>query len=353
MTEGNLLIGQGCACCCISPSIVVEHINSIVANYETEWMIPYFQNGYEDAKRYNKSSGFKVYFKCLDCGRIKDKPTRICDLYKRHSISCLCGDGMSYGHKYVHNLLEQLDIDFVDNHTYEWCKFYNPYKEKETTGEYDFIIENMKIIIEVDGGFHRHDNKMNGQTQEESDFLDNKKTKLAEEHGYKVIRIIYNDDFVMKNPILDSKMDNYFDLVKINWIKCEEFALSNLVKKACVYKRNNQIMGTQDIGKLMNLDRKTITGYLKTGNNLGWCQYDPKEAMRNNIIKNGILHCKVVEIFKDNISLGIFESTRELARQSGNLFGTKLNYSSISQVCNGKLKQHKGYTFKYIENNIE
>lgn len=348
MTEGNLLgKEQGCSCC--RGLTVVEHINSIVAKPETQWMIKYFQGGYNEAKLYTKNSGFKVHFKCSDCGRIKDKETRISDLYKRHSISCLCEDGLSFGYKYVYTLLEQLKVEFISNYTYDWCKFYNVYKNKETTGEYDFVIESLKIIIEVDGGFHRKDNKMNGQTKEESEYLDKEKNRLAEQNGYKVIRIIYNDDLEMKNPILGSEMVDCFDLSEIDWIKCEDVALSNLCKIACEYKRNNQLISTQAIGKLMNLSRKTITGYLKQGSNLGWCYYNSKDEMRKNNIKNGIIRSKVVKILKDDISLGVFKSTRELSRQSEELFGIKLSNSSISQVCNGKSKQHKGYTFKYIE----
>lgn len=57
---------------------------------------------------------------------------------------------------------------------------------------------------------------------------------------------------------------------------------------------------------------------------------------------------KRVEIFKNGASLGVFSCVRELERQSEELFRTKLFHASISAVCLGKLKQYKGYTFRYV-----
>ena len=57
---------------------------------------------------------------------------------------------------------------------------------------------------------------------------------------------------------------------------------------------------------------------------------------------------KRVEIFKENISLGIFPCTMELERRSEELFGTKLFNTHISAVCLGKRKFHKGFSFRYV-----
>ena len=47
--------------------ITVPHINSIVANDETKWMIQYFQGGYNEARMYTPCSNQKKYFVCPDC----------------------------------------------------------------------------------------------------------------------------------------------------------------------------------------------------------------------------------------------------------------------------------------------
>ena len=57
---------------------------------------------------------------------------------------------------------------------------------------------------------------------------------------------------------------------------------------------------------------------------------------------------KQVEVFKEGVSLGIYESCNELSRKSLDDFGVEFLISEISNVCNGKRKTHKGYTFKYI-----
>ena len=57
---------------------------------------------------------------------------------------------------------------------------------------------------------------------------------------------------------------------------------------------------------------------------------------------------KLVEIFKDNVSLGIFKNCKDLERQSEELFGVKLNKGNISAVARGDKKQYKGFTFKYV-----
>jgi len=48
------------------------------------------------------------------------------------------------------------------------------------------------------------------------------------------------------------------------------------------------------------------------------------------------------------MSLGKFESSAELERQSEKLFGVKLGNTAISSVCLNKYKYHKGYTFMFI-----
>ena len=188
-------------------------------------------------------------------------------------------------------------------------------------------------------------------SREESKAIDKYKDEQAKLHGIEMIRIDCDYDSIenrfefIKNNILDNKyLNRIFELSKINWDKCNEYALSNLIKKACELWSNG-IHSTKEIGKIMNFRSDTIIDWLKQGSGT-WCDYDPKEEMRKNASKNRIL--KQVEIFKDNISLGIFESASELSRLSLELFGVKLSISKISMVCSGKRPHHQGYTFKFI-----
>ena len=54
-------------------------------------------------------------------------------------------------------------------------------------------------------------------------------------------------------------------------------------------------------------------------------------------------------MFKDNISLGVFECMWELARQSKELFGVKLWQGGISSVCLANCKSLKKYKRRYSE----
>lgn len=340
--EGHLLKGQGCPVCCDSPQLVILGINSIYDNNKE--MIPYI--GEEIAKTHTKCSGERVIAKCSNCGT--EKEMKIGTLYK-YGLGCSkCGDGISYPNKLMYNVLEQLLYgNFTSEYYPNWCKY--TINNINKRGFYDFYFElnNKKYIVEMDGSFHFEDNNMNGRTKEESKEIDNLKDLKAKENGIEVIRINCKESDLesIKNNILKSKLANLFDLINaIDWNKCEEFALSSFIKKACEIKRDNPDITFYEMVKILKLNSATIRNYLKKGSRLGWCDYDPnKEKIKNNIRKS-----HPVEIFKDNISLGIFESINKLVKQSENLFGTILNTQTISKVCKGIYKQHKGFTFRYI-----
>lgn len=343
ISEGHLIAGRGCSCCGYNSKIIVEEINSIVANQETHWMIPYFQGGYNEAKLYTKSSHKKITPICPHCGRIKDKEMIINNIYKTKSIGCPeCGDGQSYPNKFMFNLLEQLIVKFE--------KEYSPHWIKPKKYDYYFELNDKKYIIEMDGGWHKTDNKMSGQTKEKSKFIDDEKDRLAKDNGTEVIRIDceFSDIELIKNNILNSKLSHIFDLSNIDWQKCEEFALSNLVKITCDYKKNNPNLTTPEICNILKLSTPSVVKYLKKGTKLGWCNYDPKIESFKRSSKSGKMNGKQVEIFKDNISLGIFKSATELQRKSVDLFNIKLLQGSISSVCLNIKKHYKGYVFKYV-----
>lgn len=349
LTEGNLMNNKiGCSCCC--GRVTVPEINSIVANEETHWMIPYFQGGYDEAKMYTKGSISRIFPICPDCGRVRTKSIKVCDIYSWKSIGCACGDGFSIPEKIIFNILEQLSVGFIKELTKKNLKWCGKYR-------YDFYIKDKNVIIEADGRQHKKEQgiysnwNMSLKEQIKNDAY---KDKLAKEHGIKVIRIdceFSNLKFI-KNNILKSELNNIFDLSKIDWSKCERSILKNLCKEVCEIKRDNPDMTTVEIGKIKNVHYSTIIRYLKQGNNIwDWCNYNAKEEMKKSNGKNGRLSGKQVEIFKDGISLGIFPSCHELERQSEKLFGVKIKTASISLICLGKQKKtHKGYTFKYVEN---
>lgn len=309
------------------------------------WMLD-FGVSEEDAKKYTPQSNKFINVTCSYCGRIKK--IKISNIYNQKSIGCICRDGYSYGHKYTYSVLEQLGLKFKQNEKPSWCRFSNPYKNKDSYGEYDFMIEDMKLIIEIDGGFHRVNNTKNNQTLEESVFLDDMKDRLAIKNGYKIIRIFYDDKTKNIKQYLVKELNEILNLNIINWNKCEEFATKNIIKEVCEYwnnKKNEET--TRDVAKIFKTNKSVITNYLKEGSKLGWCIYNPEEEKiksDNRLGKNG----KKVQVFKNGKEVGIFESANEIERISKDIFGVEMKSRSIARVCRGERNHHKGYVFKYV-----
>ena len=339
--ESNLLNQKiGCACCGLSPSIVVKDINSI---YKTNsWMIPYV--GEECAKTHTYGSIDKIEIVCPDCGQVK--LCKISDIYRYNSIGCSCSDNIPYGEKIMFSVLEQLGLDFqtqLSKTTFKWCNKYR----------YDFYfnLNGEQYICEVNGIQHYRDAWNELKETQENDKL---KKELALKNGIKEENYIIIDcrystlEWIKNNILKDKTLNILFNLSKINWIKCNKYACTNLVKIACDYKNNNSEMTTTDIGEIMGgYSRTTIRKWLKQGSGI-WCDYDAnKEAIkvREYNLRKSIRTCsKIIVMFKDEDYINIYNSLSELANENN-----WTNISNISNVCHGKRKTYKGYTFKYIK----
>ena len=340
IAENSLNRGSGCVCCCSNPRVVVPHINSIWA--KAPWMIDLGMSK-EDALANTCCSHDKITVKCPNCD--KEKNIVINSIYNLRSIGCTCGDGKSYPEKFMANVFMQLGMDFEAEYTPEWAE----------GKRYDFYIPSLNIIIETHGKQH-YEESPRGRSLAKEQENDRVKEKLAKNNGineYIVIDCRKSDMEYIKESILKSKLNDIFDLSKVDWLKCEEFALSNLVKEVCDYwNRKEEWETTISIAKNNIWGIKSslcINKYLKKGTKLGWTSYDPRAEVRKVSFKAGKSNSKPVEMFKDGISLGVFESASELERQSEDLFGIKLNQGNISGVCNGRYEQYKGFTFKRIK----
>lgn len=354
-TEYNLYKGQNCSCC--ENISILEGYNDIPTT--APWMVKYFQGGYDEAKLYTKTSNQKIYPICPDCGRVKKKKMVIYNLFYYKSIACSCSDGYSYPNRFMHLMLEQLKVKYKAEKSFKWCKF--SIKKINKTGRYDFYfkLNNKEYIIEMDGGFHKKDNEISGQSKEESQLIDYEKDRLAKEHGIEVIRINCNYgqlenrfEHIKQNILKNEKINRIFNLNRVEWELLKRMVTSNLVKVICEFKNNNPNMTTKDISENFKLCRSLVTKYLNIGSEFGWCNYNGKEEMSKSAKKSN-RNGKLVEIFKDDNSKGVYLSVHELDRKSLNDFGIKLDYRNISAVCNGKRKMYKGFIFKYISDLTE
>ena len=343
IVEGALLKQkQGCSCC--SNRTVVKNINSIWTT--NRWMCD-LGLSVEDAKTHTKCSNDKVFVICPNCN--KKKEIRISDIYKHKSIFCSCGGrGVSYPEKFMMNVLDQLNIEYIfqlTKNTFDWCG----------NKKYDFYIPLTKSVLETHGMQH-YKWTGRGRTLEEEQENDRIKYELALQNGikeeeYVVIDCRYSDKEYIKNNILKSKLNKLFDLSKVDWEKCEEFALCNLVKSVCDYWNGKKDWETTtDLGKIFRVDRTTIIDYLKKGTELGWCNYNTKEEIEKNGKRSGSTNGKVVAMYDLDGNFIMKESSAvKLKERCLKELNIDLDTGNISKVCLGKRKAHQKHIFKYID----
>lgn len=328
----------GCPCC--SHRILVEGINNIPAT--DPWMIPYFQGGYDEAKKYMANTNTKAMMICPDCNTTK--MVRIGKLKQTQTISCSCGDGFSYPEKFLLSLLNQTDIEYEFQKTFDWCVFNNPFQNKIVTGRYDFYIESLNLIIETDGGWHKKDNALSGQSKEESLFIDNEKDRLASMNGIDVIRLdcsISSKKYIL-NSLKLSEFNQYIDLSNINFEDCNIYAMSNLRKTIIdKYKSNNTLLAT-DLSKEYKISSSTICNWLRSEGISSKARADEK------LKKGTYTHImKPVRISEDGINYRVYESVVSLAEHFEKDFGCKCSYGGI-WYCIKNNKTYKGKIVEYI-----
>ena len=343
--SGLLRKKSGCGCC--SGRTVVKGINDIATIYPH--LVKYFVN-IEDAYIHTFGSGDKILMKCPNCGF--EKELTISNLYYQGFSCQQCSDGVSYPEKVMYNLLKQLNMDFVTQYNKtntKWCGKYR----------YDFYfkLNNEEYIIETHGLQHYEENTNFKMPLKEVKENDKDKKELAIKNGIKpqnyiVVDCRYSDLNFIKNNILHSRLNEIFNLNNINWIKIGQDSEKSLVKEVCDYwhlhnEINNEGLTTKDLSIEFKLYRTTIIRYLKKGVKLNWCNYNPKEEFIKHNKKLGKSYSKIVEVFKNGVSVGVFESVSKIEKLSNELFGVKLYGGSITEVCNKKRKLYKGYYFEY------
>lgn len=294
-------------------------------------MEKYFKNR-EDIYKYTYGSSKRVLVQCPDCG--KEKYITVKDLYNHRSIGCVCSDAISYPEKFVFSFLEQLKLDFQYQYSPEWI-------EKK---RYDFYIPSKNLIIEVDGGIgHGHRYTFGKYSMDELVEIDKYKEEQASKHNLKVVRINAQPS-TYKNLVksIKEELTAYFDISKVEFLKCDEFGLKNLIKDICTqWDSKNDIQFLVDTYKLSDV---TIRNYLKRGANIGWCNYDPKRQIDKNILRSG----QKIKVYQNDRYLGEFNSCAEFAR----IFNSTQNEIEINRVSLANAvkanKKYKGLVIRKV-----
>ena len=255
----GFLHGNRCPFCCHSPQQVKVGFNSM---WDTNHELAKLLLNPEDGYKYTQCSHAKVDWKCPYCGQIVN--SAIFSVNKR-GLSCpKCGDSISYPNRLMFSLLSYLNVEFENEKSFKWCKFF--LNGKNYTGRYDFYFlhNNQEYVVEMDGGFHFCDNKMTGKTKEDSNQIDLEKDRLAIKHNILPIRINCEKSELeyIKTEILKSNLNSIFDLSNIDWQECNKQSLTSLKLQACeLWKEHHS---TKIISEIMKKGQCTIRRWLKS-----------------------------------------------------------------------------------------
>lgn len=283
----------------------------------------------DDGNQFTYGSNEYVEFICPNCGSVvKACIKHVC----RRGLSCPhCADGVSYPNKFGRAFLYQLPIlNYEPEYSPEWLKPYS----------YDnyFEFNGIKYVLEMDGGLgHGHKEYKSNKKDTIGAERDRIKDSLADKHNIVVIRVdcLESDMNYIKNSILQSQLSNVFDLSRIDWLKCEEAAQNSLVKASCELYMSG-IQRTEDIGKMLHIDKTTVRRYLKRGTKLGLCDFNPSNSPT-----------PIALVDADENIIMTFRSFRECVDKIRELYGIIINRRKIKDFC--ELKQsYKGLNFRLI-----
>ena len=143
----------------------------------------------------------------------------------------------------------------------------------------------------------------------------------------------------------DNELNKLLDLNKVDWCKCEEYALKNKVKEVCdYYNEHYPGVTTADLVKKFGMSDTTIRKYLNEGKLSEWCKYDGEEESRRGCRLGGKAKGKpILQFTLDGEFINKYPSAVEVGRQTG------ISRSSISACCNGKYKTAGGFIWKFAE----
>lgn len=322
----SLLIGRGCPCC--ASKVLVPEINSLYVLRPD--VLKYLKNQ-EDAKKFTVKNGERIDCRCPDCGYEKSIKVYSLTSYPFHCD--FCSDKISMPNKFTANILRALNIPFELEKTFKWGK----------NKRYDVYIENYngkRIIIENNGIQHKEGGFANigGRTLKEEQINDTLKETLANLNG---IDIYINVDYYIrhnsldnfKDVIINSDINNIFDLGNIDWNNVWEETKNSLILKTWELwnTMNKEIRTTTSVGKIMGLSRYTVANYLKQGVEIGKIEYNPLEEQKSFKGKCGDKHPNSKKVVCLNTG-EVFESI--------NLAKNKYNVS-IKYCCDKRIK-HAG-----------
>ena len=261
----------------------------------------------EDGYIYFATTNKKLDWICPNCGNIVRGKTP--HNVSKQGLSCqFCSDGISFGEKFVRELLSQLKCDFIHDRPTDWSE----------GKRYDFYIPIMSIIIETHGlqhykdSFTRYSNSnRRARTVKEEEQNDKYKRNLALSNNiehYIQLDCRMSDGDYIKNSIINSDLNELFDLSDIDWNKCLQSTFDSDVI-ICSDLWNNGMKRVKDISDYTGIDRCSVVSYLKRATKIGLCNFEPNYIANQVSSKNLVV---VVSLLDSGIT-----SVSQLMKMSG------------------------------------
>lgn len=294
----------------------------------------------EDGYKFTKGSNELGVFSCPSCG--EDTVKKIVSVANNPN-SCLCescSDSRSFPEKIMQGVLVNLDISFEKEKTFDWSKSNN-----NGLLRYDFYLPKFNCIIEVHGAQH-YGNKsfqyLGGRTSSEEILNDAHKYEQAKNNGIKkyiVIDCSKSDFNFIKENILKSELKNMLDIKSVDWTECLKFSSNSTVRMVSTLR--NQGLESKEIAREMGIHQTTAIRYMKRGNELGWCSYDPKHSGRP---KKQSGNKQIVKLDKNNNFIEDYKNIEYVKQDISNI-----NKYYVIYCCEGKIRSHAGFKWMYYE----
>lgn len=255
---------QGCPYCCGRYFIVGES-----DLYTVHPEIAQLLLDPEEGRRISKCSGVKAKFKCPICGAISE---HIVSNVVKRGFSCpVCSDGISYPNKFIASMMMQLGVQYIPEFSFDDANY-----------RYDCYLPEQNIIIEMHGRQHYEKWGRSNRSLEDEQKNDQKKMDFAISKNisyYIIIDSKCSDINYISKRILQSELNNMFDLSSIDWRQCGYYASGTLVHN--VAKLYNAGYTVNDIVKDMKYSASTIRRWLKQATKIGLCDYIPSKGFLN------------------------------------------------------------------------
>lgn len=226
--------------------------------------------------KYKEYSDIVTDFICPSCGK---SLTKTIHEVSDGGLHCnYCSDGLSYPNRFMSNLLNKLDIDFIPEYIIK------PYSYRY---DFMFIYNKIKYLIEMDGYFGHGCMNTHNKTISEQIDIDKNKDKIAKENGFILIRIdckytnieYRNRMNYIINSIKDSMLNDLFDLNDIDYEEINKQSLVSIIKLISD-AWNNGVHSYEELIDMFKIKHEGIRRYLKNGCELGLIQDSYEDLLK-------------------------------------------------------------------------